>query len=228
MSRNKWQWELALWLARQDISLLQGPSGAISATSASGGDSGTETRAHLCPHTSSWGWDTPPSSACPNAQLPSPAWHTSKGKGRHERAWWDTREARGFDGDVASPTAGHQPGGSPAAAGSALGSCVRGKPPAPPTDTGGRVMALPLGHRVQRCWAGLVAWQGAARRPGSPVPAGRRLAAGQRCPSAQGPQSGTRHCQQAACCLLDSEIWPQLARIQFNYDKQRLHPLSRD
>lgn len=43
-----------------------------------------------------------------------------------------------------------------------------------------------------------------------------------------GPQCGTRRCQQAARCLLDSEIWPQLARIQFNYDKQRLHPLSRD
>lgn len=139
------------------------------------------------------GHPSPPSSACPNAQLPSPAWHTSKGKGCHERAWWDTREARGFDGDVASPTAGHQPGGSPAAAGSALGSCVRGKPPAPPTDTGGRVMALPLGHRAQRCWAGLLVWPGAARRPGSPVPAGRRLAAGQCCPSAQAlnPARGT-------------------------------------
>lgn len=89
-------------------------------------------------------------------------------------------------------------------------------------------MALPPGHGVQRGWAVLAVGQGAAGQAGSPIPAGRRLAVGQRCPSARGPQRGTRHCQQAACCLLDSEIWPQLARIQFNYDKQRLHPLSRD
>lgn len=35
-------------------------------------------------------------------------------------------------------------------------------------------------------------WQGASRGPGSPIPAGRCLAAGQRCPAAGGPQSGTR------------------------------------
>lgn len=86
-------------------------------------------------------------------------------------------------------------------------------------------MALPSGHGAQRGWAVLVVGR---EQQGIPIPAGRRLAAGQRCPSARGPQRGTRHCQQAACCLLDSEIWPQLARIQFNYDKQRLHPLSRD
>lgn len=100
--------------------------------------------------------------------------------------------------------------------------------PEPPTDAGGQVMALPAGHWAQQGWAVLLVWQGASRRLGSPIPAGRCLAAGQRCPAAGGPQSGTRHCQQAACCLLDSEIWPQLARIQFNYDKQRLHPLSCD
>lgn len=105
---------------------------------------------------------------------------------------------------------------------------AHGESPEPPTDSGGQEMALPAGHWAQRGWAVLLVWQGASRRPGSLIPAGRCQAAGQRCPAAGGPQSGTRHCQQAACCLLDSEIWPQLARIQFNYDKQRLHPLSCD
>lgn len=93
--------------------------------------------------------------------------------------------------------------------------------PGPVSATSGR--DLPAAGR----W-----WPGRAAGPGRAAwwhrPCRGHLAAGQRCPSARGPQSGTRHCQQAACCLLDSEIWPQLARIQFNYDKQRLHPLSRD
>lgn len=105
---------------------------------------------------------------------------------------------------------------------------VHGESPEPPRDAGAQTVALPVGHWAQWGWAALLVWQEAARKPGSPIPAGRCLAAGQRCPAAGGPQSGTRHCQQAACCLLDSEIWPQLARIQFNYDKQRLHPLSCD
>jgi len=132
------------------------------------------------------------------------------------------------DGDAPSPTAGRQTGGSPAAPGGPPGCCAQGKPPAPPPDAGARAMAWPRSQRAQRDWAGPLVWRGAAGWPGSPVPAGRCLAAGQCCPAARGPQSSARHCQQAACCLLDSEIWPQLARIQFNYDKQRLHPLSRD
>lgn len=89
--------------------------------------------------------DTSPSSGCPHAQLPSPAWHTSEGKGCHEQAWGDTREAHGSDRDVTFPTASHQPGGSPAAQDSPLGSCARGQAPAPRSDAGGWVMALPLG-----------------------------------------------------------------------------------
>lgn len=92
-----------------------------------------------------------------------------------------------------------------------------------------RTCQCPPGHGSA---PGRVLGPGRAVGPGRVVrwhrPCCGHLAAGQRCPSEQGPQSGTRHCQQAACCLLDSEIWPQLARIQFNYDKQRLHPLSRD
>lgn len=144
-----------------------------------------------------------------------------------EGLWGGSQEAHGHR-DVTFPMLCHQPGGSLSAQSSPLGSCTLEKPPAPPSDTMGWVFALPWGHQAQQSWVGLLFCQGEARCPGSPIPVGRRLAAGQRCPSARGPQSGTRLCQQAACCLLDSEIWPQLARIQFNYDKQRLHPLSRD
>lgn len=108
------------------------------------------------------------------------------------------------------------------------GAAHGGKPLAPPTDAGGQgdgfatgsPGAAGLGRAAGVAGSGKATWQ--------PHPCGQALAAGQCCPSARGPPSGTRHCQQAACCLLDSEIWPQLARIQFNYDKQRLHPLSRD
>lgn len=181
---------------------------------------------HLCPHASQWAGDPLLCWAVLMPQLLSPVWHTCDRKRCHERVSGYTPEAGGTDGDVTSFTASHQPGVWQLMAASR--GAAHGESPEPPTDAGGQVMAFPAAHWAQRGWAVLLVWQGASRRPGSPIPAGRCLAAGQRCPAAGGPQSGTRHCQQAACCLLDSEIWPQLARIQFNYDKQHLHPLSCD
>lgn len=125
-------------------------------------------------------------------------WHASEAKGCRESSWGTLRRRVALVGMLPLPLP-------------AQGSRA-GEAPVPPACRGGQATAS-----GQRC---------GREQQGSPsIPAGRRW---QRCPSARGPQSGTRHCQQAACCLLDSEIWPQLARIQFNYDKQRLHPLSRD
>lgn len=99
-------------LAGQDICHLQGPYAAISVTLGSKQeDKSTERWVHLCPCASQWAGD------------PSPVWHMSDRKGCHERVSLDTPEARATDGDITSFTANHQPGGSPAAHGSLLGSC---------------------------------------------------------------------------------------------------------
>lgn len=47
---------------------------------------------------------------------------------------------------------------------------VHGENPEPPADTGEQAMALPVGPWAQRGWAALLVWQGASRRPGSPIP----------------------------------------------------------
>lgn len=44
--------------------------------------------------------DTSPSSGCPCAQLPSPAWHTSEGKGCHERGWGTLRKHMALTGTL--------------------------------------------------------------------------------------------------------------------------------